>query len=144
MAKKDEPKVNIMKTQAMINDKKYRQLVNDSISEMDNMANALEVTGMNKADAELMVKQLYFKNLKMAGEPAAMMQRTMAELATRIELDRKINPEADLVSDKYQKLLDLQMKALKTQASLDKKFNVQIQQADDKVMNFAFIDVEDS
>lgn len=139
MAQK-KAKTNIQLT----NSKELKQLVNDSMAEMDRLQSALEDAGHNEADAQLLVKQMYFKNLKMAGEPVAMMQKTMAELATRIEVDRIVNPEQDLVSEKYQKLLELQMKALKTQASLEKKITIDVQNSDDRTMSFDFIDVEDS
>lgn len=140
MAAKKPAKSNIQ----LANDKELKKIVNESIEEMDRMKLSLTSTGMNEADAELTVKQAYFKNLKMAGQPAVMMQKTMAELSTRIELDRIINPEQDLVSDKYQQLIELQMKALKTQASLEKKVTLNVQNADDRSMNFDFIDVEES
>ncbi len=134
----------VNKTMAVLNNPKYKEIVDQSIAEMDAMALALTKAGKSPKEARLIIEQEYFKNLKMAGEPAAMMQKTMAELATRISLDRIMNPEADLVSEKYQKLVDLQIKALKAQASLDKKISLNVQGYDDKAVSFEFIDVEDS
>jgi hypothetical protein len=125
------------------NSAEMRALVNESLADMDAMQATLEASGMNPVDAELAIKQAYFKNLKMAGDPATMMQKSLAELATRIELDRVINPETDLVSDKYRELLDLQMKAIKTLHSIDKQSSANIHKHDDGQMKFAdFIDVE--
>lgn len=135
---------SVNKTLAVLNDPKYKEIVDQSIAEMDSMAFALSNAGKSPEEARLIIEQEYFKNLKMAGEPAAMMQKTMAELATRISIDRIMNPEADLVSEKYQKLVDLQIKALKAQASLDKKISLNVQGYDDKAVSFEFIDVEDS
>jgi len=134
----------INKTLAVLNDPKYKQIVDQSIAEMDAMTLALTNAGKSPEEARLIIEQEYFKNLKLAGEPAAMMQKTMAELATRISIDRVMNPEADLVSEKYQKLVELQIKALKAQASLDKKISLNVQGYDDKAVSFDFIDVEDS
>lgn len=135
---------NVVATQRLVNDKDYKKLVNDSISEMDTMQQALTNAGINGADARLMVQQAYLRNLKMAGTPGAMMQKTLGELATRIELDRMINPEADLVSEKYQDLVELQMKAIKTLSSLEKNITVTVQNKDDGFMGgMPFIDVED-
>jgi hypothetical protein len=80
----------------------------------------------------------------MAGTPVAMMQKTLAELQTRIELDRMMNPEEDLVSEKYVDLLDTQMRALKTLSSIEgKTVNHKVQVQDDKEMRFQdFIDVD--
>jgi hypothetical protein len=134
----------IANTRSTIHGKEMRELVNQSLQEMDAMTNALARAGENPVDAKLKVQQLYFKNLKLAGTPVAMMQKTLAELQTRIELDRMMNPEEDLVSDKYVDLLDTQMRALKTVAQLEGKtttHKVQIQ--DDKEMKFTdFIDVD--
>lgn len=127
-----------------MNSAEMRALVDQSMSEMDNMTHALVHAGENPVDAKLKVQQLYFKNLKMAGDPAAMMQKTMAEMSTRIELDRIINPDTeDLVSEKYKDLVELQMKAIKTLNSLAPSVTHNINIKDDNSMKFAkFIDVE--
>lgn len=135
---------NIKNTMQLMNDPKYKALVDQSIAEADSMVLALQNSGKSPEEAELLVQQAYFKNLKLAGDPAAMMQKTMGELATRIELDRIMNPESDLVSEKYQTLVDLQIKAIKAQAALNKSSTVLIQKTDDSMMNFDFVDVEDS
>jgi len=139
----DKPRA-VNKTLAVLNDPKYKEIVDQSMAEMDAMALALTDAGKSPEEAKLIIQQEYFKNLKMASEPAVMMQKTMAELATRISIDRVMNPESDLVSEKYQKLVDLQIRALKAQASLDKKISLSVQGYDDKSVSFEFIDVEDS
>lgn len=108
------------------------------------MEKALTDAGVNEADAKLKVQQLYFKNLELAGTPVAMMQKTLAELATRIELDRIVNPGQDLVDDKYTDLVDLQIKALKTLHSMgDKTITQNVTIRDDREMRAPkFIDVE--
>jgi hypothetical protein len=127
-----------------VHSKEMRALVNSSLAEMDAMTAALTDAGVSKEEAELKVQQLYFKNLKMSGEPAAMMQKSLAELATRIELDRIINPDADLVSDKAITLIETQMKAIKMLHSMNKVSNVVVHRADDRDMKFTtFIDVEE-
>ena len=128
----------------LVNDPTYNALVEQSLSEMDNMIFALEQSGKNPEEARVMVQQLYFKNLKLAGDPAAMAQKMIGEYATRIELSRIMNPEQDLVSEDSQKLFELMLKAMKTQASLNKGSSILIQKSDDSMMAFDFIDVEDS
>lgn len=137
-------KENIKSTMKLVNDPKYKALVDQSIAEADSMIQVLSNSGKSPEEAQLLVQQAYFKNLKLAGDPAAMMQKTMGELATRIELDRILNPESDLVSEKYQTLVDLQIKAIKAQAALNKSSTILVQKSDDSMMNFDFIDVEDS
>lgn len=82
----------------------------------------------------------------MAGTPVAMMQKTLGELATRIELDRILNPEQDLVSEKYQQLLELQMKAIMTLNKVgDKTITHKVALEDDREMRAPmFIDVKEN
>ena len=125
--------------------KELTELTNHALEEMNNMTRTLTETGVSEAEAKLRVQQLYFRNLEMAGQPVAMTQQLLAELMTRIQVDRTINPEKDLLSDKYMELLDQMRKTItllsKTQ---DKTVTHNVNVMDDRSMVMPkFIDVDE-
>ena len=131
-------------TGTIMNSKEFKGLVDNALSDMDVMETALVNGGLEKSEARLKVQQIYFKNLKTFSDPTNAAIAIMAELKTRIDLDRVLNPEESLVSDKYVELLDQMRKTVdlvrKTQSM---NITHKIQSADDKTMNFSFIDVEE-
>jgi len=142
MSSKQEVKKAIGKQLA---DKNFNSLVNSAMHEMDVMTRNLAKGGMNEADARLKVQQLYFKNLQTFSDPVTGSIALMAELKTRIDLDRLTNPDADLVSDKTLKLFEEMRKT--TKLVLDAKGKVvrhDVGKLDDAYMqNTKFIDVDD-
>lgn len=139
---KNEDKVK--STAAIMNSKEFKNLVDGAMNDVNVMEKNLIDAGMNPADARLKIQQIYFRNLKTFSEPETAAISILAELKTRIDLDRVINPEQDLVSDKYVNLLDQMRKTIDlVRKTKDKKIVHEVQKLDDGSMNFKFIDIEE-
>lgn len=122
------------------NSEEFRNLVNQSITEMENMIQVAEDAGMDPETAKNKVASMYVRNLQQTDELASLAKKNIAELMTRIQLDRALNREEDLVSDKYIQLFRLQNEALRLLKSLEpKSVKHMVQVQDDKM----FFDIKD-
>lgn len=126
------------------NSKEFNQLVDNSIREMEAMTQALVNSGENYIDAKLRVQQIYLHNLETMSHPATASIALLAELKTRIDIDRVINPEKEILSDRYIELLDQMRKTINlvhtTQKAAPQFKEIQ---TDDASMKFPkFIDIE--
>jgi hypothetical protein len=108
------------------------------------MTAALTKAGLSEEQARLKVQQIYFHNLQTFSDPLAASIALLAELKTRIDLDRVINPQSSLINGQYLDLNEEMRKTIKLVLEAQQKgvaFKVQVD--NDKAMKFpAFIDVE--
>ncbi len=120
----------------------YRQLVNDTIEEMDELTNLAVRSGMDPAKAKEKIASIYIHNLQMTDDLVLTAKKNVAELMTRIQLDRALNKEDELVSDKYIKLFKLQNETLKLIKDMEPKKITQKMQFDDDKLIFRIKEVE--
>lgn len=117
------------------NSPEYQKMVNQSLDEMNGLAKVMEKSGISKDEAEKKVAAIYLRNLQKSDDLVACAQKNIAELMTRIELDRAINPEEELVSKKYIQLFKLQNESLKlVQSMKPKQINHSVQSDNDKMV----------
>ena len=117
------------------NEDEYKLLVNQTIAEMDDLTEIAISSGMDAAHAKEKVAAIYLRNLQMSDDIVTTAKKNVAELMTRIQLDRAINKETELVSDKYIKLFKLQNETLKLIQDMEpKKMSHKVQTDDDKVI----------
>ena len=116
-----------------------RAMLNDIES---NVRQAI-AAGMSAEEAELWARQKYFENLQLFGEPVAAAQHLMADLKTRIDLDRQLNVREDPVDKKTLQLFEEMRKTIKLMNDTQpRQVNMQITDKDDTEMAFStFIDV---
>lgn len=119
-----------------VNSPEFKTLVDQSIAEMDSMTKILEQSGVSSEEAKAKVASIYMNNLKMADNVVTCAKKNVAELMTRIQLERTINPDTELVSDKYIKLFKLQNEALKLIKDLEPTGATFKAQVDDDKMVF--------
>lgn len=118
------------------NSEEFKQLVNSSVEEVNALTALAEKSGIDSAEAKSRVASIYLRNLQQSDDIVATAKKNVAELMTRIQLDRAINPEEELVSDKYLKLFKMQNEALKLIASMEPKTIKHSVQVDDDKMVF--------
>lgn len=127
-------------------DPKVLQQVDKALSDISNMGDVLSRAkeDMTPEEARLEVHQLYARNLRQFADPVAGAVGLLAELKTRADLDRVINPEQEFLSDKYLKVLDEMRKTLTLVEKFGKKeYSVTVQKLDDEHMVAPkFIDVD--
>lgn len=131
--------------QAIAISKEYKQLVDNAMREMDVMEKNLVKAGLDKEEAKLRVQQIYFNNLQTFSEPENAAIALLAELKTRIDIDRIKNPEDDLLSERYLKLTEEMRKTIDlVRKTKPATISHRVQSVDDRSMKFGeFIDVED-
>lgn len=113
----------------------FKKLVDDSIAEMDAVTQVALKAGMDPEKAKEKIASMYLKNLQQADDTVACAKKNVGELMTRIQLDRAINPDEELVSKKYIQLFKLQNEALKLIKDLEpKQVNHKVQVDDDKMV----------
>jgi len=126
-------------------------MVDSTINEMGAHQRALTETGMSAEEAKLIVEQIHLRNMEQMSDPAHAAVNLLAELKTRIDIDRATqistneDGSVDLLSPKYVKLLEEMRKTIdlvsKTQG---RTLTVRTQSENDAEMRFTqFIDVED-
>lgn len=138
MAKNDAR--NMLRVQ---NSKEFKMLVDQSMQEMDEMTSLAVKAGMEPELAKTKVQALYLRNLQMSDDLVTTAKKNVAELMTRIQLDRVVNPDEELVSDKYIKLFKLQNEALKLIKDMEPKTIRQHVQIEDDKMVFDLRNVKD-
>jgi len=117
------------------NSAEFKKMVDESIAEMDTLTQVALKAGMDPAKAKEKVASIYLRNMQQADDVVACAKKNVAELMTRIQLDRAINPDTELVGDKYVKLFKLQNEALKLIKDLEpKQINHRVQVDDDKMV----------
>lgn len=128
----------------IMNSKAYKSLVNEAINTINSAQFAMTAAGYSTDDAEMFVKQRYLQNLQTFSDPVNGAIALLADLKTRIDVDSKINPDPELVGDKYLKLLEEMRKTLKLVSDMKNKVvHHKVQVIDDNIMTFDdFIDVE--
>ena len=116
------------------------QLVEQSLSDMREYEKMLEAAD-SPEEAKLRIKQMYFNNLKQSGEPLALSQRVLADLLTRMDVDRITGKEVDPLSDRYLKVLDQINKNIKLVKDMEpKKIDVRTTVANNA--NLKIVDAE--
>lgn len=117
------------------NSAEFQKLVNDSMAEMEQMTNLAIKSGLEPQKAREKVASIYLHNLQQSDDIVGLAKKNVAELMTRIQLDRAINPEEELVSKKYVQLFKLQNDALKLISSMEpRQVNHKVQVDDDKMV----------
>lgn len=120
----------------------YRQLVNQTIEEMDELTKLAIKSGLPPEQAKEKIAAMYIQNLQMSDDIILTAKKNVAELMTRIQLDRALNPDEELVSEKYIKLFKLQNETLKLIKDMEPKKITNKMQIDDDKLIFKIRDVE--
>ena len=120
------------------------KLVDDSINDMEAQVSGLKAAGMSEEEARKFIQQRYFQNLSTFSDPYAASVSLMADLKTRIDAKRHLEPGA-LIDDEYLELLEELRKTVKLVSDTKgKTVNHAVNVKDDREMKFTeFIDVED-
>lgn len=117
------------------NSAEYKQLVEQSIREVEEMTNLAIKSGMDAEKAREKIASIYLRNLQQTDDIVSLAKKNVAELMTRIQLDRAINVDEELVSDKYIKLFKLQNETLQLISRMEpRKLEHAVQLDDDKMI----------
>jgi hypothetical protein len=120
--------------------KEMQELVEQSLSDMRQYEAMLEKAD-DPDEAKLRIKQMYFSNLKQAGQPLALSQRVLADLLTRMDVHRVMGKDIDPLSDEYLKVLDQINKNIKLVKDMEvKSVNVNVSKVNDS--NMKIVDAE--
>lgn len=132
MAKKNTSK-SIAKLQG---EEQFKKLVEESLKEMDQLTTIAVNAGLNPEKAKEKIASIYVRNLQQTDDLMALAKKNIAELMTRIELEKMVNPDTELLGDKYVKLFKLQNEALQLLHKLEGKVVTHKVQVDDDKMVF--------
>lgn len=108
------------------------------------LAQQAQNTGMSRQEAELWAYQTHFNNLRMFGQPIAAAQHLMADLKSRIDLDRMMNPDAAPLDKQTLKLFEEMRKTIKLMSDVSpKQLDIRTTNLDDDQIKFGeFIDID--
>jgi len=121
---------------ALLNSKELKGLVDESMTEVDNMLQIAENAGFESEDFKQTLRNVYLKNLKKTDEPVLIAKKLLAEGLTRIELQKMIKTEeTDFVSKDFLRAVNLSKDLLKLVKDLEpKKITHNINTNDDKMI----------
>lgn len=120
MAKRKQQK----KDMTVAESKEMQRLVDETLKETHKYQDMIQ-NAESEEEMRLRIKQIYFNNLKAAGEPLALSQKIMADLLTRMEVDRINGNDQTPLDERYFKLLDEMRKTLKVVKEMEGKTVVQ-------------------
>ena len=116
------------------NGKEMNALVEESLKDLEHYSTMLKDAD-NKEEQILRIKQLYFHNLKQSGNPLALSQKVLADLLTRVEVNKILGKDVDPLSRDYLRVLEEVRKTLKLVKEIEgKSINVRVQRLDDSNM----------
>lgn len=137
---KKKNKNTISSDSAVVNSDDMRKLVDTTLQDMKKYDELLK-DATDPVEARLRIKQMYFNNLKAAGEPVALSQRLVADMLTRLDVARVIGSDTDPLSNNYFRTIEALRQMLKTQSELEgKKVNVVVSKKNDA--DFKIVDAE--
>ena len=117
------------------NSQEMQELVSESLKDIEHYSEMLAKAD-NPEEAKLRIKQLYFHNLKQAGQPLALSQKVLADLLTRVEVNRILGNDIDPLGRDYLKVLEEVRKTLKLVKDIEgKTVNIKVEKINDSTMN---------
>lgn len=127
---------------AILNSSEMKKLVEDSITDMNHLTRIVEnqLDVATDEEARKYVQSIYLRNLKSTDEPVAVAKRLLAEGLTRMELQKQIEPEKELVGKEFTRNVKLTADLLKLVKDMQPREVNHFVQVDDDKMVFDIVD----
>jgi len=128
---------------AIINSPQMKQLVKESMQEIDSLYALASNVELNTPDVKKAIEAIYLRNLKYVDEPVVIAKKLLAEGLTRIELDKmrvKDNQDEKMLSTEFKEAVKMTETLCKLVKDLEPKSISRLAQIDDDKMVFEVID----